>query len=221
MLLAGDEFGRTQRGNNNAYCQDNATSWVDWSLLERNAGLFAFTQRLIRFRKAHPALRRRTFFEDEEKPLVAWHGTKLGKPDWTGESRALGMHLLGAGGDDPIYLIDERPLGGEGLRAAEAPRGDGLAALPGHEPSARRGRARAGRRGPGPGRTRGQLSPDRACGRSGAASARSMRAVRPPVSLYGASSNRVDSVTRAVPCEMVRRTSYAPGGKLPEGTPPT
>ena len=105
MLLAGDEFGRTQGGNNNAYCQDNETSWVDWSLLERNADLFSFTRRLIRFRKAHPALRRRTFFEDEAKPSVAWHGTKIGKPDWTGESRTLGMHLLGAEGDEPIYLI--------------------------------------------------------------------------------------------------------------------
>jgi glycogen operon protein len=105
MLLAGDEFGRTQRGNNNAYCQDNETSWVDWSLLERNADLFRFTQRLIRFRRAHPSLRRRTFLEDEPKPPVAWHGTKLGKPDWTGESRTLGMHLLAAGEDEPIYVI--------------------------------------------------------------------------------------------------------------------
>ena len=105
MLLAGDEFSRTQRGNNNAYCQDNETSWVDWSLLERDADLFRFTQRLILFRKAHPSLRRRTFFEDEERPPVAWHGTRLGKPDWTGESRVLGMHLLAAGGDEGIYLI--------------------------------------------------------------------------------------------------------------------
>jgi glycogen operon protein len=105
MLLAGDEFSRTQRGNNNAYCQDNDTSWVDWSLLERNRDLFGFTQRLIRFRRAHSSLRRRTFLEDEERPPVAWHGTKLGKPDWTGESRTLGMHLLAVGGDDAIYLI--------------------------------------------------------------------------------------------------------------------
>jgi isoamylase len=105
MLLAGDEFGRTQRGNNNAYCQDNETSWVDWTLLDRNADLFRFTQRLVRFRKAHPSLRRRTFFDDGENALVAWHGTKLGKPDWGGESRTLGMHLLAADGDEPIYLI--------------------------------------------------------------------------------------------------------------------
>jgi glycogen operon protein len=78
---------------------------VDWSLLERNAGLLRFTQRLIRFRKAHSSLRRRTFLEDEPRPPVAWHGTKLGKPDWTGESRTLGMHLLAAGSDEPIYLI--------------------------------------------------------------------------------------------------------------------
>ncbi|HSD65097.1 MAG TPA: glycogen debranching protein GlgX [Vicinamibacteria bacterium] len=105
MIQAGDEFGRTQRGNNNAYCQDNETSWVDWSLLGRNADLFRFTQRLVRFRKAHPSLRRRTFFEDEPRPLVAWHGARLGKPDWTGESRTLGMHLLAANGDEPIYVI--------------------------------------------------------------------------------------------------------------------
>ena len=56
MLLAGDEFGRTQRGNNNAYCQDNDISWVDWLLLEQNRDLFEFTSRLTRFRKAHRSL---------------------------------------------------------------------------------------------------------------------------------------------------------------------
>jgi glycogen operon protein len=105
MLLGGDEIGRTQRGNNNAYCQDNVTSWLDWSLLEKNRGLFEFTARLIRFRKAHPSLRRRTFFEDEKEPPVAWHGAKLGKPDWDGPSRVLGMHLTGADGDEPIYIF--------------------------------------------------------------------------------------------------------------------
>ena len=64
MLLGGDEIGRTQRGNNNAWCQDNDISWVDWSLLERNGELFGFVSRLVRFRKAHRSLRRRVFFED-------------------------------------------------------------------------------------------------------------------------------------------------------------
>jgi isoamylase len=105
MILAGDEIGRTQRGNNNAYCQDDETSWMDWSLLGTNADLFRFTARLVRFRRAHPSLRRRTFFEDEAGPGVAWHGARLGQPDWTGEARALGMHLLGSNGDEPIYLF--------------------------------------------------------------------------------------------------------------------
>ncbi len=60
MFLAGDEFGNSQRGNNNAYCQDNEISWLDWEDLERNQDLFQFTKRMIAFRKAHPVLRGRT-----------------------------------------------------------------------------------------------------------------------------------------------------------------
>jgi glycogen operon protein len=105
MLPAGDEIGRTQRGNNNAWCQDNDISWVDWSLLEENRDLFEFTSRLIRFRKAHRSLRRRTFFEEEKRSPVSWHGVRLGEPDWGEESRELGMHLEGCSGGDPIYLF--------------------------------------------------------------------------------------------------------------------
>jgi isoamylase len=105
MLLAGDELGRTQRGNNNAYCQDNEISWLDWSLVSRSADLFRFTQRLIGFRKAHASLRRRSFFEDEARPAVAWHGAKPGKPDWTPESRSLAMQILPAPNDETIYVI--------------------------------------------------------------------------------------------------------------------
>ncbi len=100
MLLAGDEFGRTQRGNNNAYCQDNDISWVDWSLLERNRDLFRFTKMLIAFRRAHPALRRPNFLTglgtaEHPRPDVTWHGVRLNAPDWGAESRALAMHLAG------------------------------------------------------------------------------------------------------------------------------
>ncbi len=107
MILGGDEMGRTQRGNNNAYCHDNETSWVDWTLREKNADFSRFVSRLIRFRKAHPSLRRRKFFEDANggAPAVAWHGLKLGKPDLEWTSRSLAMHLLPANGDDDIYLI--------------------------------------------------------------------------------------------------------------------
>jgi isoamylase len=105
MLVAGDELSRTQRGNNNAYCQDNEISWLDWTRQGTNAALLLFLQRLIRFRKAHPSLRRRSFFEDDARGPVAWHGRKLGKPDWSEESRVVGMHLTGADGDEPIYLF--------------------------------------------------------------------------------------------------------------------
>jgi glycogen operon protein len=146
MLLSGDEFSRTQGGNNNAYCQDNETSWVDWSLLGPNEPLLEFTRRLIRFRKLHPSLRRRTFFEDEAKPAVAWHGTRPGKPDWSPESRTLGMQLLAAGGDEAIYLavnahweprVFELPRAGAGRswrRFVDTSLSPGEAALePGHE----------------------------------------------------------------------------------------
>jgi glycogen operon protein len=77
MLLAGDEIGRTQRGNNNAYCQDNEISWVDWNLDERRKSLLEFTRRLIRMRHEQPVLRRRRFFRgqqiwDSELKDLAW-----------------------------------------------------------------------------------------------------------------------------------------------------
>ena len=61
MLLGGDELGRTQGGNNNAYCQDNEISWFDWDLGDRRRRLLEFTRRLIRFRLAHPVFRRTQF----------------------------------------------------------------------------------------------------------------------------------------------------------------
>jgi glycogen operon protein len=109
MILAGDEFGRTQLGNNNAYCQDNETSWVDWRLLDANADLFRFFKLLIRFRRAHSLLRSEDFDPDAEDRArhIAWHGVELGKPDWSWESRALAMHLYGMDGGEPddIYFI--------------------------------------------------------------------------------------------------------------------
>jgi glycogen operon protein len=105
MILAGDEVGRSQSGNNNAYCQDNPLGWIDWRLEEQNADLLRFFRRLVLFRKAHPALRRRFFFEDElGPPPVAWHGVRRGQPDWGFESRTLAMHLLGGRSDDDVYL---------------------------------------------------------------------------------------------------------------------
>jgi glycogen operon protein len=98
MLTAGDEFGRTQKGNNNAYCQDNDISWVDWSLLKQNSELFKFTQKLIALRKAHPALRRSTHFTERD---VEWLGPDGGEPDWK-HDRTLGMLIKGP---DPLLIL--------------------------------------------------------------------------------------------------------------------
>ena len=108
MIMAGDEFGRTQQGNNNAYCQDNEVSWIDWENLERNAGLHRFFKLLVAFRQRHSSLRRVSFVAHPCCPRVEWHGVKLGQPDWSWDSRSLAMHLFSedeAGAQEHIYLI--------------------------------------------------------------------------------------------------------------------
>ncbi len=90
MLTAGDEFSRTQQGNNNAYCQDNKISWLDWPLLEKNLELFEFTKKLIKLRAAFPQLHCGTFFTGKDD--VQWLGPHGREPDWH-HDRALGMLL--------------------------------------------------------------------------------------------------------------------------------
>ncbi|MBL8854364.1 MAG: glycogen debranching enzyme, partial [Planctomycetaceae bacterium] len=87
MLLAGDEFRRTQRGNNNAYCQDNDISWIDWKLAETNTELLRFTQALIQFRKSQPTLRRESYLTGkspaaDQLPDVSWYGPVGTAMDW-------------------------------------------------------------------------------------------------------------------------------------------
>ncbi len=79
MLLGGDEFRRTQGGNNNAYCQDNETSWYDWRCLESHREIFRFTCRMIALRNAHPVLSMEQFYTDAE---IHWFGPQGGLPDW-------------------------------------------------------------------------------------------------------------------------------------------
>jgi glycogen operon protein len=79
MLLGGDEFRRTQRGNNNAYCQDNEVSWFDWSLLEKHKEIQRFTRGMIAFRRAHPVLRKETFYTDSD---IKWFAPNGATPDW-------------------------------------------------------------------------------------------------------------------------------------------
>ena len=90
MILSGDEFGRTQKGNNNAYCHDNEISWLNWNLTEKNSDLFHFWKLLIRFRKSNDLFRRETF----QSYHIEWHGHTLFQPDWSPESRAIAMHLF-------------------------------------------------------------------------------------------------------------------------------
>jgi len=114
MLLAGDELRRTQRGNNNAYCQDDETSWIDWTLRERHADVHRFTRSMIAFRRAHPSLRRGKYLLGVEAPAnadppgytrVRWHGVALDRPDWSPQSRALAYTLTRAQDDHALYVI--------------------------------------------------------------------------------------------------------------------
>lgn len=100
MLLAGDEFLRTQLGNNNAWCQDNEVSWLDWSLAQIHADFLRFTRMMIGLRKRHPAWRRRSFFrgsgpEGNLPPDIVWHGLEPYKPDFSFSSRTLAFCLDG------------------------------------------------------------------------------------------------------------------------------
>ncbi|HEY3872109.1 MAG TPA: alpha-amylase family glycosyl hydrolase [Actinocrinis sp.] len=114
MLTAGDEVGRTQRGNNNAYCQDGELSWFDWSLLDQEADLLRFVRRAVAFRRAHPALRRPVHTTGQANgtrgdlfPDVSWHGTVPWRPDWSHHNRLLAVMLYdrtAKGGHDCVYV---------------------------------------------------------------------------------------------------------------------
>ncbi|MGW7463270.1 glycogen debranching protein GlgX [Streptomyces xantholiticus] len=105
MLVAGDEMGRTQRGSNNAYCQDNEVSWLDWSLLDEPgpAELLELTRRLLTLRHSHPVLRRRAFFSGRPQAAdglrdLAWftpHGREMTEGDWYAPSSTLALYLSG------------------------------------------------------------------------------------------------------------------------------
>jgi glycogen operon protein len=111
MILAGDEIRRTQKGNNNAYCQDNAISWCDWTLAQTHRdGMLRFWKRMIEFRKVHSTLRRRFFFtgavNERGLPDVSWHGCKLNSPGWSdSDARALGVTLGGFDGEADIHVM--------------------------------------------------------------------------------------------------------------------
>jgi glycogen operon protein len=115
MLLHGDELGRTQHGNNNVYCQDNETAWVDWSLATKNTSLMHFTAGVTALRNAHPVFRRRKFFAG--RPIgrrrggvadIAWFsptGEEMTEQDWdSGFGKCVIVFLNGQG----ITEVDTR-----------------------------------------------------------------------------------------------------------------
>jgi glycogen operon protein len=103
MLLGGDELGRTQHGNNNAWCQDNETSWFDWAPTPECDQLRTFTRRLIELRKAHPVFRRESFLRGQVVrnsglPDAYWFradGRRMTRRDWQDGERVLGLFLNG------------------------------------------------------------------------------------------------------------------------------
>ncbi|HXF57546.1 MAG TPA: glycogen debranching protein GlgX [Actinomycetota bacterium] len=122
MLLHGDELGRTQRGNNNAYCQDNEASWVDWELDQARLDLLAFTRHCLRIFRSNPVLRRRSFFtgrpvHPEGFKDLTWvrpDGAEMTEDDWRDpDNHVLGMLLYGHATDE----VDERgrPIFGDTL----------------------------------------------------------------------------------------------------------
>ena len=110
LLLGGDERGRTQHGNNNAYCQDNDTTWFDWTVSDEE--LLAFTRRLIAFRKDHPVFRRRRYLAGAEAAELGWFtpaGAPMTMADWA-EPAALSLAVYLDGSDDPDRAEDGTPL---------------------------------------------------------------------------------------------------------------
>ena len=122
MLLAGDELGRTQAGNNNAYCHDSPLSWLDWQLDDAAESLLAFTRKLVKLRGEHPLFRRRTYFRgravrDPEMKDISWlnpDGKEMSDHDWNKTfARALGVLISGRGlteRDEYARLVEDDDL---------------------------------------------------------------------------------------------------------------
>jgi glycogen operon protein len=108
MLTMGDELRRSQRGNNNAYCQDNETSWLDWTLLEKHRDLHRFVKSLIAFRMRRDVVverRRLTLNQLLQRARIEWHGVELGRPDWSEPSHSLAFCLTSLGGRFRLHAM--------------------------------------------------------------------------------------------------------------------
>jgi len=108
MILGGDEMGRTQQGNNNAYCQDNSISWFDWSEDHVDGDFLAFTQALIQLRKKHPLLAQRRFLNtDGSAHATWWHasGRSMHEGDWNNpHERVTALEISASDSDASVFL---------------------------------------------------------------------------------------------------------------------
>jgi glycogen operon protein len=102
MLLGGDEVRRTQGGNNNAYCQDNETSWLDWSYLQQHQDIYRFARGMIGFRHAHPVLSKEQFYTDAE---IQWLNPTGGVPDWFDPKQKSFACLIQEKGQPALFLM--------------------------------------------------------------------------------------------------------------------
>ena len=107
MLLMGDEVRRTQRGNNNAYCQDNEISWFDWSLLEKHRDIHRFVKMLIeiRRRETETTSLNLTLNQLLARARLECHGVKLHRPDWSNQSHSLAITASAVSADLDLYLV--------------------------------------------------------------------------------------------------------------------
>jgi isoamylase len=123
MLCAGDEIGRSQRGNNNAYCQDNEIGWIDWEFGEDDAEFLRFVQLLLKVRAEHPQLKRSRFFNGSQTDPSGWRdlgwfhpaGREMTGDDWgNGALRSVGARFDGADATETLLMLlnaDEQPVG--------------------------------------------------------------------------------------------------------------
>jgi isoamylase len=134
MILSGDEVGRTQNGNNNAYCHDAELGWFDWTAVNRNADLLGFVRNLIAFRHAQPVLRSQSHLTGRDYlgggyADVSWHGTNAWDADWSSGSRVLAFLLAGnhaRGGTvpgDDVYVAMNMHWQGLDFHPPQAPNG--------------------------------------------------------------------------------------------------
>lgn len=106
MILMGDEAGRTQHGNNNAYCQDNSLSWMDWKRVDKFEDLNSYVKKIIKFRREHEILRNEEFY-DFYKEQIIWHGIEPETPDWSYYCNTIAFEIQGENiGDntDNLYI---------------------------------------------------------------------------------------------------------------------